>query len=457
VRVLTIAILIGTFAAGWSPLGAGQTSATRRPDPAVTVASYCAGCHNGTTRAPSGAALDRLILSQTGGADADLWARAYRQLQAGTMPPVGAPRPNRAESDQLLEAIESRLVGAIPASRRATETAIADRVAGLIWNSPPDPPLADAARRGELAEGPSLERQVRRMLGDERAVAFVVRFFFPWLELDQLASADPDLRHFPGFDRSLRDAMARETQLFILARLREDSDPIVLWTANETYLNERLARHYGIDGVAGNRFRRVVLGAPERAGLLGQGSVLMITSRHEHGPDAGYTSPAKRAVWVQRHFLGASPPQSFRGAQPVRAELPITPQTRALPVDPCRNCHRNFFPLDYALEQFDPIGRLRTHDQAGPVDASGSLVDGTAFDGVAELRTALLQRPDAFRTLITERLLAYASGSRVDAVTQAPASSLARARRILRGIETPRWSSIIAAVARTSASESEGR
>src|SRR4029077_12693848 len=130
-----------------------------------------------------------------------------------------------------------------------------------------------------------------------------------------------------------------------------------------------------------------------RAGLLGQGSVLMVTSRHPAGKGSGYTSPAARAIWVRMHFLGANPPQPAPNAPPVKPELPITPQTRTLPAQPCVNCHRNFFPLGYALENFDPIGRWRTHDQAGPVDASGTFVDGTPTNGVVELRNVLLQRP----------------------------------------------------------------
>ena len=135
----------------------------------------------------------------------------------------------------------------------------------------------------------------------------------------------------------------------------------------------------------------------------------MVTSRHQHGVDAAYTTPATRARWVREHFLGAPLPHPFAGAPPVKPELPITPQTRMLPATPCVNCHRNFFPLGYALENFDPLGRWRTHDQVGPVDASGAFVDGTSTNGVVELRQVLLQYPEAFRTTITEKLLIYAS------------------------------------------------
>src|SRR4030095_11634112 len=277
----------------------------------------------------------------------------------------------------------------------------------------PDASLLQDAQRNRLSDPAVLERQIQRMLADDRAQAFVSRFFFPWLELDKLRQADPDKRFFPDYDISLRDAFARETELFLLSQLRDDRDPVELWKANYSFLNEQLARHYNIPNVKGPQFRKVSLPAPERAGLLGQGSVLMVTSRHSHGVDAAYTTPATRAIWVRRHFLEAPPPRPFPNAQPVNPELPITPQTRTLPAEPCVTCHRNFFPLGYALENFDPIGRWRTHDQAGPVDASGTFVDGTPTNGVVELRQVLLQRPDAFRTTITENLLVYASGKAV--------------------------------------------
>jgi hypothetical protein len=170
----------------------------------------------------------------------------------------------------------------------------------------------------------------------------------------------------------------------------------------------------------------------------------MVTSRHQHGVDAAYTTPATRAKWVRLHFLGASLPRAFPGAQPVKPELPITPQTRTLPAEPCTNCHRNFFPLGYALENFDPLGRWRTHDQVGPVDASGTFVDGTSTDGVVNLRQVLLQYPEAFRTTITEQLLIYSSAG--SAPSSGAPDTLIRARQILRSTPKPRWSALIAAI-----------
>jgi hypothetical protein len=301
-----------------------------------------------------------------------------------------------------------------------------------------------------LTDAAILESQIHRMLGDDRAQAFISRFFFPWLKLDKLPEADPDKKFFPDYDPSLRDSLAKETELFLLSQLRDDRDPVELWSANYTFLNEQLAKHYDIPNVSGPQFRRVMLSKPERAGLLGQGSILMVTSRHQHGVDAAYTTPATRGVWVRMHFLGVPPPNPFPGAQPVKPELPITPQTRALPANPCVTCHRNFFPLGYALENFDPIGRWRTQDQVGPVDASGTFVDGASTNGVVELRQVLLQRPEAFRTTITEKLLVYSTTGTVTPSSGTP-GTLIRARQILRSTQNPRWSALIAAIVRTKA------
>ena len=405
------------------------------------VGTYCASCHNGRLRSPSGLLLEAFDAGQVADHPV-LWARAYRQLQAGAMPPVGSPRPDRAAVDAALLAIEKAL-GAGAHNGAAEDQAIATRLAALLWNSAPDEALRQEAARHRLKDAAALERQVRRMLADDRAQAFVARFFFPWLQLDTLAMADPDTKHFPDWDVSLRDAFARETELFLLSQLRDDRDPVELWSAGYTFLNEQLARHYGVPGVTGSQFRRVALTAPERAGLLGQGSVLMVTSRHQHGVDAGYTTPATRAKWVRLHYFGAPLPNGFPGAQPVKPELPITPQTRALPAEPCVNCHRNFFPIGYALENFDPIGRWRTQDQLGPVDASGAFVDGTPTNGVVELRRVLLRYPEAFRTTLVESLLTYVATGSVPGAPGTP-DTLVQARRILRA--TPaRWSALIAA------------
>lgn len=424
--------------------GAGAQSKQTSAAASQAIETYCATCHNGRQRSPSGPLLDPLDASQIA-ANAELWSRAYRQLQAGAMPLAGSPRPDRATVDAMLVSIERALGTQAKPHTLASSNEVATHLANMLWNSAPDATLEQEARQNRLTDLAAVERQVRRMLADDRAHAFVSRFFVPWLQLDALGKADPDRKYFPDYDVSLRDALAQETELFLLSQLREDRDPIDLWNADYSFLNEQLATHYGVANVTGSQFRRTALPTPERAGLLGQGSILMITSRHEHGVDAAYTSPATRAKWVRLHFFGAPLPSGFPGAQPVKPELPITPQTRTLAVDPCVNCHRNFFPLGYALEHFDPIGRWRSNDQIGPVNASSAFVDGTPIDGAADLRRVMLRYPDAFRTTITEKLFIFASGGSVGPTSATP-DSLVRARQILRSTSNPRWSTLIAAV-----------
>jgi hypothetical protein len=426
-RIVTVSVIV----AGLFP-SASFAGPAVDVDGAQLVQTYCAGCHNGVMRSPSGALLDRFDTAAIA-SNPDVWSRAYRQLQAGTMPPFGASRPDRTTYGGLLSSIEAALAANAPPPTGATDQEIAERLATLLWNSGPDAELSAEAARHRLTQPATLEKQVQRMLADERTEAFVSRFFFPWLGLDRLPKdADP-----------LRDAMTTETDLFIRSQLQDNRDPIELWDAGYTFLNEPLARHYGIAGITGAQFRRVLLSTPERRGLLGQGSIFMATSR----TGATYTSPAARAIWVRTHFLGAPPPQPFPGAQPVKPGLPITPQTRTLPATPCVQCHRNFFPLGYALEHFDLIGGWRDDDQAGPVDASGSLVDGTPFNGSVELRKGLLQYSEAFRTTITEKLLIYAAGKPVTG-SQTTQETLVRARQVLHAVPAARWSSVIAAIVR---------
>lgn len=411
----------------------------------TTVTTYCAGCHNGMMRSPSGALLDQFDPAAIA-EHPEAWSRAYRQLQAGAMPPAGASRPDQATAIRLLASIDAALGGTASVKSDSTSQEIATRLATMLWDGAPDAELLNDVQRNRLAQPEVLDHQVKRMLADARADEFVSRFFFPWLGLDQLDKQNPAAANFPDWDVTLRDAMSTETRLFIRSQLQDDRDPIALWNADYTFLNEALARHYGVSGVNGTQFRRVALSRPERYGLLGQASILMVTSRHSDKP--AYTSPAARSTWIRNHYLGAAPPQPFPGALPVKPELPITPQTRTLAAQPCRQCHDNFFPLGYALENFDPIGRWRTQDQAGPVDSSGFYVDGTPMAGAVDLRNVLLRYPDAFRTTIAEKLLIYAAGKPVSG-SRGTADTFVRARQALHAAPTPHWSSIIAAVART--------
>ena len=437
-RVGWLVIIAWLFSGGISAAGQTKSASSLQE----VFSTYCSTCHDGSMRSPSGILLDPFDPTRIT-EKPEVWARAYRQLQAGTMPPFGAVRPDRATYAAALTSIEE--AWNVSKTQPATSQEIAERLAALLWNTAPDASLLQDAKRNRLIEPAVLEHQINRMLADGRTQSFVTRFFFQWLGLDKLGNADPDRKFFPDYDVSLRDAFVKETELFLLSQLRDDRDPVELWSAKYTFLNEQLARHYKIPNIKGTHFRMVTLPSPERAGLLGQGSILMVTSRHQHGWDAAYTSPASRSTWVLRHFLGVPPPTPFPNASPVKPELPITPQTRTLPVQPCVTCHQNFFPLGYALENFDPIGAWRTHDQVGPVDASGKFVDGSPIEGVIALRNVLLQRPDAFRTTITENLLIYASGKPLGTSRPTP-DTLVRARQILSGVSKPRWSKIIAGI-----------
>ncbi|HSP67301.1 MAG TPA: DUF1592 domain-containing protein [Bryobacteraceae bacterium] len=413
--------------------------------------TYCVTCH-GQTGAQAGLAIDKLNPEQVS-ADADSWEKILRQLRARTMPPVGAPRPDRAAYESVISSLAAALDrGAARNTNRLDDLELASRLAAFLWSGAPDPPLLDDARAGRLKDPAVLERQVRRMLSDSRSKAFVAGLFGPWLELDRLADVKPDPQFFPDFDEPLREAFRRETDLFIESQLHDDRDPLELWSANYTFVNERLARHYGIPNISGPEFRRITWPGPERAGLLGQGSILTINSHTDTSAIMGApaASPASRGRWIRKHFLGVNPPPPFNNNFSRQKGMPLAKQTRGLPASPCTNCHRNFFPLGYALENFDPLGRWRTEDGGELIDASGAMVDGTAFRGAIELRRALLERSDAFRTTLTERLLAYA----VKGQHGTPPEDMPTVRAVLREAAPKdyRWSALIAGIVTRSGS-----
>ncbi len=293
---------------------------------------------------------------------------------------------------------------------------LASRLSFFLWSSIPDDELLDTAIRGELREPGVLERQVRRMLADDRSAALVDNFAEQWLFLRDVDAKEPDAGFFPGFDENLRQAFRRETELFVDSVLRGDGSVLDLLTASHTFVNERLARHYGIPHVYGSHFRRVELGAPERHGLLGQGSILTLTSY------ATRTSPVLRGKWILENLLASPPPppppdvpsldETTESGEP-RSMREAMEQHRANPA--CASCHSQMDPLGFALENFDAIGRWRTVSESDtPIDASGVLPDGRRFEGPAGLRTALLHAPDQFVHTVTEKLLTYALGRGVE-------------------------------------------
>jgi hypothetical protein len=334
-----------------------------------------------------------------------------------------------------------------------TDTELASRLATMIWNGEPDQPLRDAAAKGRLHEAQALQAQIRRMLSDSRSTALVTGFFDAWLSLDQLATMKGDSKLFPEFDDELRGAFRRETELFVESQLREDRSSLDLWTANYTFLNERLARHYGVPNVSGPEYRRVTWPGPERAGLLGQGSILTLTSYFYNGQvDAPSTSPAQRAKWILTRFLGVNPPTPLPNIPaadyPFEKHVALAKLSRTLPATPCLACHRSFFPLSYGLENFDLLGRWRSNYGSDPIDASGTMVDGTTFNGPVELRQALLERRDAYLSAMTERLLAYSIGGKTAVDKGTPESRMPAVRAALREAEAQNysWSSLIAAI-----------
>ncbi len=294
---------------------------------------------------------------------------------------------------------------------------LASRLSFFLWSSIPDAELLGAAARGELSAPDQLERQVRRMLADDRAQALVDNFVGQWLLLRNLPSAAPDLNAFPDFDENLRAAFERETKLFVESMFREDRSVVDLLRANYTFVNERLARHYGIPHVYGSHFRRVTFGDDEpRGGLLGQGSFLTVTSYPNR------TSPVLRGRWVLESLLGTPPPSPpadvpglpDRGADgrpaSVRERLERHRESPA-----CATCHAPMDPLGFALENFDAVGAWRGDGEDGtPVDSSAVLPDGTRFRGPAGLRAFLVGQRRQFVEAMTEKLLAYALGRRLE-------------------------------------------
>jgi len=295
---------------------------------------------------------------------------------------------------------------------RISDLELASRLSFFLWSSIPDEELLDLAVKGKLGDAVALERQVRRMLADTRSQALVSNFAGQWLFLRNVPSLVPDLDVFPDFDESLRLALQRETELFVESIMREDRSALELLTANYTFVNERLARHYGIPNVKGSHFRRVSVTDDERGGLLGHGSILAVTA-YPHR-----TSPVLRGKWVLENLLGTPPPppppnvpdlKEKNAAGEVLSMRERMAQHRSSPV--CASCHSMMDPAGLSLETFDAVGKRRVVDEAFlPIDASGVLPDGTAFEGVAGLREVLLSRSDRFVTALTEKLLTYALG-----------------------------------------------
>jgi len=327
---------------------------------------------------------------------------------------------------------------------RVTDLQIASRLSFFLWSSIPDDTLLELAERGDLREPEVLQRQVRRMLDDPRSRSLTTNFAGQWLHLRNLESITPDLRQFPDFDDNLRQAFRRETELLFEEVVREDRNVLDLLRSDHTYLNERLAKHYGIPHVYGSHFRRVPVGDDGvRGGLLRQGSVLMVTSY------ATRTSPVIRGKWVLENILGTPPPPPPADVptlkdNTVSSSLSVRDRLAEHRRDvACAGCHKLMDPVGFSLENYDAVGRWRDSEEGRPVDVTGGLPDGSRFEGVAGLEAGLLKRPELFVGTLAEKLLTFALGRGVEP-RDAPAI-----RKIVREARAAdyRFSSLIVGIA----------
>ena len=321
-------------------------------------------------------------------------------------------------SPHFIFRMEELPAGARPGQRYAVSPIdLASRLSFFLWGAPPDEALITAARNGTLAEPTVLAAQTRRMLADPRSEALATRFAAQWLRLQDIEKVHPDALQFPDFHEQLGDAMRRETELFFYSLIRENKSVLDLYTANYTYLNEELARHYGIPGVAGPEFRKVAYPDDRRSGLLGHASVLTLTSH------ANRTSPVLRGKWVMEVLIGSPPP-------PPPPDVPDLDKTgeakdgrllttrermelhRSNPQ--CRSCHLFMDPIGLALDNFDVTGRWRVRENGSPLDTRGDYYDGTPVSTPAELKAVLLKRPTPLIRTFTQNLMAYALGRRIE-------------------------------------------
>ncbi len=295
---------------------------------------------------------------------------------------------------------------------RISDLELASRLSFFLWSSIPDDELLDDAVKGDLDKPAVLERHVKRMLADPRSENLVTNFASQWLHLRNLDAITPDMRLFPDFDDNLRQAFRQETEMLVDSVIREDRSVLDLLRANYTFVNERLAKHYGIPNVYGSRFRRITFDAgAERGGLLRQGSILLVTSYPTR------TSPVIRGKWVLDNVMGVPPPPppanvpALDDVKTVKRNASIRERLAEHRKNPtCAGCHRLTDPIGFALENYDAVGRWRTLEAGEPIDASGTMYDGTAFSGVAGLQKAILSRPEMFVNTLSEKLLTFALG-----------------------------------------------
>ena len=298
-------------------------------------------------------------------------------------------------------------------AHRVSDLELASRLSFFLWSSIPDDELLTLAAQGKLKNASVLDQQIRRMVKDPRAQALTQNFAGQWLYLRNLKNQIPNSLEFPDFDDNLRQALQRETELFFSSIVEEDRNVLELMTADYTFLNERLAKHYGVPNIYGSHFRRVAVTDEARKGLLGQGSILMVTSHTDR------TSPVVRGKWILENLLGSPPPPPPAMVPPLKESaereggkiLSMRERMEEHRGNPaCSGCHSIMDPIGFAMENFDAVGAWRTHEARVPIDASGQLLDGTKVNGIVELKKVLLKRPDTFVQTFTEKMMTYALG-----------------------------------------------
>ena len=451
---LTPGILQVSITGPYSPHGGGDTPSRRRifvcrptaahDEQACAKTVLSALMRRAYRRPISDADLERpMAFYREGRSEGDFDAGIGRALSAVLISPEFL---FRVELDRDKSPAGSPRAQSTGAAYRISDLELASRLSFFLWSSVPDDALLDSAIRGELHRPDVLERQVRRMLADSRSYNLASNFAGQWLRLRNLTSVDPNVRLYPDFDDNLRQAFRQETELFFDSVMRDDRSVLDLVRADYTFLNERLAKHYGMSNVHGDRFRRVTLPAGSmRGGLLRQGSVLAVTSY------ATRTSPVIRGVWVLSNIVGAPPPPPLPNVPAldgnVPANLPIRERMAAHRANPvCANCHRTIDPVGFALENFDAVGRWRDQEgDSGRIDVSGFLPGIGEINGVNGLEDALLRRPELFAGTLTEKLLTFALGRGVD-YYDAPA-----VRKIVREAQPGgyRFSSLILGIVRS--------
>ncbi len=331
-------------------------------------------------------------------------------------------------SPDFLFRVERDPAASAPGSaHRVSDIELASRLSFFLWSSIPDDELLNAAESGRLGDHAVLVQQVKRMLADEKSRALVTNFAGQWLYLRNLSMARPDPVAFPEFDSSLRDSFQKETNLFLETIFREDRSVLNLIDSNFTFVNERLARHYGIPNVYGSAFRRVTLTDSNRGGLLGQGAILTVTSYPNR------TSVVQRGKWILENILGAPPPPPPANVPDLKNHtsdgklLTMRQQLEMHRANPaCSSCHSRMDPLGFALENFDGVGKWRTKDAGSDIDASGVMPDGTKFEGPAGLRQVLLSHREEFIETVSEKLLTYALGRGLEYYDRPVVRSIAR-------------------------------